>query len=260
MENLRKYGSLPFNIAVIHGGPGAYGEMNPIAKRLSSKSGTLEPFQTSLSVGGEINELKNQLLGYGNPPITLIGFSWGAWLSLLTAVYYRSLIKKIIIVGCGPLEQKYAHKVIETRFSRLKSKERKEFETILKDLNDPHIKNTKSLLNKLKKYTNKTDQYDPINIKNEVIEFNKEVFQNVWNEANSLRKSGKLLELIKNVDCPVVAIHGTYDPHPIDGVRIPLSSRLENFRIIELKKSGHKPWIEKEAKDKFYRILQKELI
>jgi pimeloyl-ACP methyl ester carboxylesterase len=260
MENLRKYGNPPFKIAVIHGGPGAYGEMSPIAQTLSSKLGVLEPFQTSLSVGGEINELKNHILGYGSPPITLIGYSWGAWLSLLTAIYYKSLIKRVIIIGCGPLKQQYAHKIIETRFSRLNQEEQKKFESVLKDLNDPSIENTTHLLIQLKKYTDKTDQYNPINKKGTIIKFNKKVFQNVWEEASTLRKNGKLLKLIENIECPVIAIHGTYDPHPIDGVRIPLSSKLENFRIIELKKCGHKPWIEKEAKDKFYRILQKELL
>jgi len=33
MENLRKYGKSPFSVAVVHGGPGAPGEMPPGGKR-----------------------------------------------------------------------------------------------------------------------------------------------------------------------------------------------------------------------------------
>lgn len=46
MDNLRIYGKSPFKVAVIHGGPGATGEMAPLAHQLSSKRGVLEPLQT----------------------------------------------------------------------------------------------------------------------------------------------------------------------------------------------------------------------
>ena len=32
MKNLKVYGNAPFNVAVIHGGPGAPGEMAPVAR------------------------------------------------------------------------------------------------------------------------------------------------------------------------------------------------------------------------------------
>jgi hypothetical protein len=39
MKNLRIYGKAPFNVAVIHGGPGAVGEMAPVARELSIRPG-----------------------------------------------------------------------------------------------------------------------------------------------------------------------------------------------------------------------------
>lgn len=36
MKNLRKYGNAPFNIAVIHGGPGVPGEVAPVARESKS--------------------------------------------------------------------------------------------------------------------------------------------------------------------------------------------------------------------------------
>ena len=50
MKNPRKYGSAPFNVAVVHGGPGAPGEMAPVARELSSFRGVLEPLQTATTV------------------------------------------------------------------------------------------------------------------------------------------------------------------------------------------------------------------
>jgi pimeloyl-ACP methyl ester carboxylesterase len=58
----------------------------------------------------------------------------------------------------------------------------------------------------------------------------------------------------------VVAIHGDYDPHPFEGVQQPLSLVISDFRFILLKNCGHYPWIERDAKKRFYEILHEELI
>lgn len=54
MKNLRIYGNAPFTVAVIHGGPGALGEMAPVAKELSHVWGTLEPLHTAKTIEGQI--------------------------------------------------------------------------------------------------------------------------------------------------------------------------------------------------------------
>jgi len=77
---------------------------------------------------------------------------------------------------------------------------------------------------------------------------------------SSSESSGKLLELGKSIKCPVVAIHGDYDPHPAEGVAEPLSRILKDFRFILLEKCGHRPWLERSARDRFYSILKQELV
>ncbi len=59
MKNLRIYGKAPYNVAVIHGGPGAPGEMAPVSRELASGWGVLEPLQTAESLEGQIEELKS---------------------------------------------------------------------------------------------------------------------------------------------------------------------------------------------------------
>ena len=73
MKNLRKYGNAPFNVAVIHGGPGAPGEMAPVARELSSITGVLEPLQSESTIEGQIGELGDVLEKNGDLPVTLIG-------------------------------------------------------------------------------------------------------------------------------------------------------------------------------------------
>ncbi len=50
--------------------------------------------------------------------------------------------------------------------------------------------------------------------------------------------------------------HGVYDPHPADGVIKPLRETIANFQWHLLKKCGHKPWKEKQAKEDFYHVLK----
>ena len=84
-----------------------------------------------------------------------------------------------------------------------------------------------------------------------------DIFLSVWPEAAEMRRSGKLLALAKQISCPVIAIHGDYDSHSADGICEPLSKALTDFRFILLKRCGHKPWIEKQAKHEFYSILRR---
>ena len=51
----RKYGTSPYQVAVIHGGPGAPGYMAPVARELSNKLGVLEPIQTCDTIQGQID-------------------------------------------------------------------------------------------------------------------------------------------------------------------------------------------------------------
>jgi pimeloyl-ACP methyl ester carboxylesterase len=259
MKNVRLYGSESFNVAVIHGGPGAAGEMAPVARELSSVYGVLEPLQTESSIAGQVRELSTVLEKYGKPPVILIGFSWGAWLSFIFAANHPALVKKLILVGGGPFEQKYAAKIQETRMNRLDEEERMEFESIYEILDDPAVKDKSTAFERFGALFSKADTYDPIMNESEEMDFRFDIFQSVWKEAEELRRSGKLLELGKQIRCPVVAIHGDYDPHPAEGVEKPLSAVLKNFRFVLLEKCGHKPWIERQAKDKFYRILKEEL-
>ena len=107
MKNLRKYGKSPFSVVVVHGGPGAAGEMAPVAHKLKSGWGVLEPLQTEASLEGQIEELRTVLEENGDPPVTLVGFSWGAWLSFIFAANYPAFVKKLILVASGPFEEKY---------------------------------------------------------------------------------------------------------------------------------------------------------
>ncbi|MCX6579797.1 MAG: alpha/beta hydrolase [Candidatus Aminicenantes bacterium] len=258
MENLRTYGKAPFNAAVIHGGPGAAGEMAPVARELAPGGGVLEPLQTSASLEGQVEELKTVLEKCGDLPVALMGFSWGAWLSFILTAKYPGLVKKLVLIGSGGFEEKYAGKLHEIRLSRLGRGDRLEVEALGEVLERTVGLDQNASFARLGALFTKADAFDPVIYEAQPIEYRVDIFQGVWQDAVEMRRSGELLELGKRIECPVSAIHGDYDPHPAEGVQKPLSVILKNFRFILLKNCGHMPWIERQARDKFYEILKEE--
>ncbi|MBN2602984.1 MAG: alpha/beta hydrolase [Candidatus Thermoplasmatota archaeon] len=259
MKNLRKYGNKPFNVAVIHGGPGAPGEMAPIARELSINNGILEPFQMETTIEGQVKELKTLLERRGKAPFILVGWSWGAWLSYIFSAKYPSLIKKLIMIGSGPFEKEYAKNIMRTRLNRLNSTEKTQVNLLFDILNDPSSNNKNTHLERFGNLIFKADSYEAIHYKNEIIEYQYDIYYKIWKQAIELRNSGKLLNFGKEIICPVVAIHGDYDPHPFKGVQEPLYQMIKDFKFILLKRCGHYPWIEKHARDRFFDILKKEV-
>jgi pimeloyl-ACP methyl ester carboxylesterase len=259
MIQFRSYGDKPFEIAVVHGGPGAPGEMAPIARKLATLKGTIEPFQTALTIRRQLQELKQILDKYSNLPILLIGFSWGALLSFIFSAEYPRLVKKLILVSSAVYETKYAVNILNTRLSRLDSPDRNELTFIINALNNSTIKEKGEIMKRLAKLVAKTDSYHPIPHTDEILEYQYDIYSSIWNEASNLRNSGKLLEYGKKIVCPVVAIHGDYDPHPYEGVKVPLSRMISDFRFFLLRNSGHYPWWEREAYDQFYKLLITEI-
>ena len=57
----------------------------------------------------------------------------------------------------------------------------------------------------------------------------------------------------------VVVVYGEYDSHPFEGVEEPLRRVAKNVKSILLPKCGHTPWIERFAKDDFYKLFQEEV-
>lgn len=259
LNNLRTYGKAPFNVAVIHGGPGAPGYMAPVARELSSRWGVLEPLQTAISLEGQVQELQAILEKHADLPVTLVGSSWGAMLSFIFAARYPAFVKKLILIGSAVYEEKYASNIQETRIGRLPDGEKQEVRSLLTVLNDPAVGDKNTPLARLGALFTRADAYNPLTLDIEVLAHQYDLHQRVWQDATELRRSGKLLEFGEQIQCPVLAIHGDYDPHPSEGIQKPLSASLKNFRFIQLKNCGHLPWIEKEARDEFYRVLEAQL-
>jgi pimeloyl-ACP methyl ester carboxylesterase len=236
--------------------------MAPVARELAHDRGILEPLQTATSLEGQVDELCVTLASYAALPVVLIGFSWGAWLSYIVAARYPALIRKLLLVASGPFDQRYVTQLQETRLKRLHEQDQAEWQAISNALRDPATEDTDALLARLGVLASMTDMYDPIVSGSEIaktINPQGAIFQRVWATAAEWRRNGTLMELGKHIQCPVVAWHGDYDPHPAEGVQRPLSALLQDFRFVLLQNCGHTPWLERQARGSFYQAIEREL-
>jgi pimeloyl-ACP methyl ester carboxylesterase len=253
----RTWGERPFSVVLVHGGPGAPGEMGPVARELSAARGVLEPFQAAASVRGQVDELALQLLEHADPPVVLVGYSWGAMLGVLVAAGHPSSVAKLVLIGSGPLDPADADGIMETRLGRLAPEERDELVRLQKTLNGPS-----ALPEDLARYGDliaRADAVDPIAIESPGFGLQTEIHRRVWDEAAALRAAGYFIEQARSVACPVVVIHGASDPHPVRGIIGPLADAGISPRVHILPACGHTPWIERQARDRFFALLHREI-
>ncbi len=258
--NVRKYGEQPYKVAVIHGGPGAAGSVKPVCEELSKVCSVLEPLQTEMTVNGQLCELKRTLEENTKEPIILIGHSWGAMLIYMLAAKYKHLVKKIILVASGSVEEKYYEDLCKNRDNKLSAEERVELVRLRSLFSNPGSEDMNKVFPRFGALMDKLDTYEAVELDKDESLCSYDVFKAVWQEAHAMRKSGEMFELGKEIECQIVAIHGDYDSHPAMGIKASLEKLTDSFKFYELKKCGHTPWAEVNARDEFYEILIKEII
>ena len=257
----RLHGNPPYNIVAVHGGPGAPGSVFTLSKLLSNFYGTIEPFQKSCSVMGQVEELKNQILSVTKEPVFLFGHSWGAWIAYIFAYRFPESCKKIFLIGSGCFDVKYLSLLNERRLSKLSEDQKYEYITLISELNkdvpDRDIK-----LDRLGKLAEMSDNYcveDGTENKEDIIQLDGNLYSAVWNEGSKLRENRYFTDIAGEIKVPIVVIHGKYDTTPIEGVVEPIKNKLDCLEWYEIDKCGHNPWKEKYGKDEFINIVRHEL-
>lgn len=249
---VRLHGKAPYKIVLVHGGPGAIGSLRGFAQELSvlSPIGVVEAIQSKYSIAELIEELYNQINDNCNDKVSLIGHSWGAWLVALFAEKYPELIERIILIGSGPLEDKYVSEIGARRFKNLSEEDGEIFKRLIDN------QATDEDMKKISKVFEKSDNYCLENKDlHRADKTDSQMHNIIWEEAAKLRTNGKLLTSFKQIKSKIVLIQGETDPHPARGITIPLQENGVECETYILEKCGHSPFMEKYAKENFYKIL-----
>lgn len=230
MDNVRIYGKAPYRALVLHGGPGAPGCAAGLCRTLEESGiSTLEHLQLGRSAEELMREILEILDHFHTERITVVGHSYGAWLALLFAQKHPARVRNVVIIGCGPLEEKYLSQLSQTREARR-----------AQGLHD-------------------TDNYCALpHASGDMLYFDKEQHISLMEEMTAIRKSGELLRTALSVPAKVTAIHGAYDPHPAEALRV-LEGKLPGYEMHLLERCGHDPWKETYAREEFIEILVQEI-
>ncbi|MGM0446359.1 MAG: alpha/beta fold hydrolase [Bacillota bacterium] len=258
MENYKLHGLKPYKVLTVHGGPGALGELNDLSKQLSKDYGVIEHVQTQDTINLILDDINKTIIEQAEDPVTIIGYSWGAWLGILFTSKYQKLVEKLILISSGPFLEKDSKNIMDKRINRLDEKEKNEFLKLSKKFSSGDTisdRDFKSLITLFEK----ADSYQLIDSKNDNLYFRYDLYKKIWKEASVLRKNNELIKALERINCKINIIHGSYDPHPTYGVVKPLDELKKDYEYKILEKCGHIPWKEKYAKDKFYKTL-KEMI
>lgn len=224
--------------------------MQPLAQELGRRGyAVLEPFQTRHSVDGQIKELSDQISRHCAATVTVIGWSWGAWLGCLFAAKNVDQVGKLVLVGSGPFDPRYTSAIRETKAARLTKDEWAELKTLRVDESDA------AATERFFALSDKADTFARDASPQPKVTIDRSIHETVWPEAERLRENGGLLQAVAAIRCPVLAIQGDFDPRPSDGVRVPLQTALPTAQFVELARCGHKPWQERHAKAEFLRLL-----
>lgn len=246
---VHRHGAGPYRVAVLHGGPGGAGEVAPLARDLAARGvACLEPHQTGMSVADQLAELAQQIDAFATGAVTLIGWSWGAWLGALLAAEHPGLVSRLVMVGSPPFRDTDHTGIKAARRARLSAAEADEMDRLSQGAP------TGADLARLVVLMETADCVDPIHAPVEMV-FDRAINRAVWSEAARMRSSGALLRRMAAICCPVRAIHGAQDAHPFDGVAAPLQAVVGDIDFVLLKRCGHKPWIERHARAVFFDAL-----
>ena len=270
MSRARRYGPPPYRHALVHGGPGAPGMLAPLARELAAEGhgtgigtgtgiGILEPLQSASSIDGQVEELADTLRDERSGPWTLIGSSWGAMLAVFTAQRHPELIARAVLVGCAPFDPDGGRRTDAARRARMDAAQLEEFERLEIAVGDADPRTASTATATFARIADlllAVDHVNPTVDHLEVIEHQREVFAAVWAEVEQRRRAGTLLDVGRRLSCPVVVLHGTYDPHPLEGVVEPLRAVAADLRVHVLEGCGHLPWIERDARARFLDVLR----
>lgn len=243
----RAYGQRPYRAVVVHGGPGAAGSAAGLARGMAAFASVLEPFQSADSVNGQVAELRHQIAAHADPPVVLVGWSWGGMLATIMAAKQPEAVAKLVLVGPSSFDDAEAAAIMPERLRRLSGADRERVAELSGAGDD-------ASLVELGRIVEGADAYDPLPEDDEQVEVSAAIYRAVWNEAVALRRSGEMLALAARVTCPFTVIHGDYDPHPVSAI-----SSVPNVRIVTLARCGHMPWRERQAREEFFRVLRETM-
>ena len=254
---VREYGTGKDSVIALHGGPGAAGDIAPLARALGKHWHVFEPFQRRsggrpLAVATHVRDLDDVIRARcgGTRPV-LVGHSWGAMLALAYAADYPTTPAALVLIGCGTFSLP-ARAEFEARLeARLTPADRATIAHITQTEADPDRR-----LAALGRVMTRVYGHDVERVADEVAMADAVAHEETWADMVRLQRDGIYPAAFAAIGVPVLMLHGDADPHPGRLTREDLRMYIPHLEYRELANCGHSPWLERQARDAFLETLK----
>ncbi len=257
----RSYGVNGPTIILIHGGPGAPGNLAPIGRYFADDFRLFEPFQRSssdlpLTVDRHISDLHDFIRQHcPNEKPHLLGHSWGAMLTLAYAAEYCECVDSLILVGCGTFDSRHRKILKQTIQQRITPEIRAQLESIGNDIPNPdeRLAAMGKIIQPIYYYSLLPEEPD------DEITPDARAHHQTWDDMINQQKQRRYPATFANIKNPVLMLHGDFDPHPGVQIRDQLIEYMPQLEYVEFANCGHYPWQESQTQDKFYQTVLRRL-
>lgn len=242
-------------VVLAHGGPGMSDNLGPVADLIDDIA-TVHRFDqracgrstgegVGQNIASAVEDLDALRRHFGHEKWIVGGHSWGAALAMFYALAHPLKTHAVIYLSGPGIAHLTAKPAAKSRRERLTALELVEFESLeaRAKLGDADAQR------RLTHLYWRTDFSDA----NKAPDFNlSPIFAYPRNEdaANALRNSaqerfaqGNLVAEVRGLDIPVLVLHGTDDPLPVEGATA-LAGFLPNAKLVTVEAVGHLPWLE----------------
>jgi pimeloyl-ACP methyl ester carboxylesterase len=258
---VRRHGTSGPPLVVLHGGPGAPGSAEGLARALSGDFQVLEPLQrrsgvVPLTVSRHVEDLRAVL----QRPATLVGWSWGAMLGLSFAARYPEDVTALVLVGCGTYDERSRSLYRRSLEQRLGESERQRVQALEERLaSESNARARDALFGELGAVYMEAESHEPLDVTGfsaHDLAADEAGYRETWNDVLRLQREGIEPAAFRAISSRVLMIHGAVDPHPGVATRDVLSEFISQLEYVELDRCGHEPWRERHARDRFLEIVR----
>lgn len=259
-------------LILINGGPSLSHYISTLGLKLSEKYEVVEYFQKGtpenptvnkeeLTLSSHLLHLKDVIDNHRDSQVILIGHSWGASLALLYLSENPNVISKAILIGAAPLNEELSKLFGENIQQRLGDEAKLRLQEIKSEFDSAESDDARNvLMQKRLKIIGPTYHFDPkTEYRLSSLEWNYSTFVTSIDSLWDFIDAGKVPQALEKISDPVVAFHGDFDPIPMRETFEFLSKNIKCLKTFEVKKAGHFPWLEPDAKDTFLVDLLREI-
>jgi len=80
-----------------------------------------------------------------------------------------------------------------------------------------------------------------------------------WDDMVRQQEQGVYPATFEKITLPAIMLHGDYDVHPGDMIYAGLKKHIPQLEYEHWEKCGHDPWLERYAREDFFKVLRKWL-